>query len=237
MILVVTTRMVFPSYDFVRNLMAALGQDTGSIFRYSPHENTFLNIIYRQLLNDASDIPDRDELLRFIISITKSTGGATEEWEGKRNMIDLWPLVKRYYYDPRTKGSNSIKQILPSILNRSGKLKEKYSQPIYGAQNGIPSLNFTDWTWVKFHGNAVVDPYKLLPQMFQDVPEQEQEFLSDSSELREGGAAMTAYARMQFEEMSAYEREEIRTALLKCCELDTLAMVMIYEGWQDLIFQ
>jgi hypothetical protein len=42
---------------------------------------------------------------------------------------------------------------------------------------------------------------------------------------------------MQFEEMSEYERSEIRKALLKYCELDTLAMVMIYEGWQDLINQ
>ncbi|GAB6153615.1 hypothetical protein JCM17380_23650 [Desulfosporosinus burensis] len=51
-----------------------------------------------------------------------------------------------------------------------------------------------------------------------------------------GGAALTAYARMQFEEMSKYERTEIEKALLKYCELDTLAMVMIYEGWKDLIY-
>ena len=35
--------------------------------------------------------------------------------------------------------------------------------------------------------------------------------------------------------MSEYEREEIRKALLKYCELDTMAMVMIYEGWKDLL--
>jgi hypothetical protein len=227
----------FPSYDFVRNLMAALNQDNGSIFRYSPHENTFLNIIYWQLVGDTSYIHDRKKLLDFIISITKSTNDSIDQWEGKRSMIDLWLLVKRYYYDPRTKGSNSIKQILPSILNRSNKLKEKYSQPIYGAKKGITSLNFTDWTWVQFDGDTVIDPYKLLPKMFQDVPEEEVEFLTESSDLREGGAAMTAYARMQFEEMSNYERGEIRKALLKYCELDTLAMAMIYEGWQDLIFQ
>ncbi len=44
-----------------------------------------------------------------------------------------------------------------------------------------------------------------------------------------------AYARMQFEEMTDYERQEISRALLKYCELDTLAMVMLYEGWLDLI--
>jgi len=61
------------------------------------------------------------------------------------------------------------------------------------------------------------------------------DILSDDDELRDGGAALTAYARMQFEEMTDYEREEIRKALLKYCELDTMAMVMIYEGWKDLL--
>lgn len=61
------------------------------------------------------------------------------------------------------------------------------------------------------------------------------ELLTEEDEIREGGAAMTAYARLQFEEMSDYEREAIRAALLKYCELDTLAMVMIYEGWRELV--
>ena len=69
--------------------------------------------------------------------------------------------------------------------------------------------------------------------MFQDMTEQENEMLSESDELKSGGAAMTAYARMQFEEMSKAEREEIEKALLKYCELDTLAMVMLYEGWKS----
>ena len=71
--------------------------------------------------------------------------------------------------------------------------------------------------------------------MFQDISEKDFALLSDSDELRDCGAALTAYARMQFEEMSEYERLEIEKALLKYCELDTLAMVMIYEGWKDLV--
>lgn len=42
---------------------------------------------------------------------------------------------------------------------------------------------------------------------------------------------------MQFEDMSDYERAEIERGLLKYCELDTLAMVMVYEGWRDQLFQ
>ena len=94
-----------------------------------------------------------------------------------------------------------------------------------------------DWQWVRFDDGRVIDPYKILPRMFQDVSDKDLRILSDDDELRDGGAALTAYARIQFEEMSDYERDEIRRALLKYCELDTLAMVMIYEGWKDLLQQ
>jgi hypothetical protein len=43
---------------------------------------------------------------------------------------------------------------------------------------------------------------------------------------------MMAYARLQFEDMSDQERTEITSALKRYCELDTLAMLMIYEAWK-----
>ena len=218
----------FPNYDFMRCLKRDVEQDEGSIFRYAAHENTYLNLIYRQLMEDPDDIPDRDELCRFIRTITQSVGSSAEQWEGSRKMIDMCQLVKRYYYDPATKGSNSIKQVLPAILNSSAFLQSKYSEPIYGADDGITSLNYRNWTWIEIDEGRVLDPYKLLPKMFQDISEKDFALLSDSDELRDGGAALTAYAKMQFEEMSGYERSEISKALLKYCELDTLAMVMIY---------
>ena len=54
----------------------------------------------------------------------------------------------------------------------------------------------------------------------------------DDSIIAEGGAAATAYARLQFEQMNAQTRERIESALLRYCELDTLAMAMIVEAWQ-----
>ena len=232
-----TERGVFPNYEFLRALKAQLENDNGTIFRYSNHENTFLNMIYRQLQADQQNIVDRDELCEFIRLITHSVGGSVEQWLGKRNMVDMWEIVKRFYYDPATNGSNSIKQVLPAILNSSTFLQDKYSKPIYGAADGIPSLNYQDWQWIRFKDGKVTDPYKILPKMFQDVSDKDMGILSDDDELRDGGAALTAYARMQFEEMSDYEREEIRKGLLKYCELDTMAMVMIYEGWLDLLQQ
>jgi hypothetical protein len=232
-----TTPGFFPNYEFVRNLKRELESDWGSIFRYATHENTFLNFIYQQLKSDQNNVPDREELCRFIRSITRSSGKSEEQWEGERSMIDLLELVKRYYYNPATNGSNSIKYVLPAILNSSKYLQEKYSRPIYGANEGIPSSNYRDWIWIRFENNHVLDPYKLLPRMFRDIPENELELLSSDDELREGGSALAAYARMQFEEMSEYERQEIKSALLKYCELDTMAMVMLFEGWHNMVNQ
>ena len=46
---------------------------------------------------------------------------------------------------------------------------------------------------------------------------------------------MTAYARLQFEDLSPNRRKEIEAGLLRYCELDTLAMVMIFEAWTDIV--
>jgi Domain of unknown function(DUF2779) len=229
-------RGVFPNYDFVRALKKELEGDDGSIFRYATHENSTLVEISRQLAEDPNPPEDRAALRQFIRSITTSTKDSTEQWDGARTMIDLRKMVLRYYYDPVTNGANSIKVVLPAILNNSDFLKKKYAQPIYGGKGGIPSLNFKDMVWIKMDGNKVIDPYKQLPKMFADISDRDFERISSSEddELNNGGAAMTAYAHLQYEEMSEKEREEISVALLRYCELDTLAMVMIYEAWANL---
>ena len=222
---------VFPNYDTVRELKRQLEQDNGTIFRYATHENTYLVFVYNQLLDDPNPPADRDELCEFIRTITTS-----RQWHGTRSMVDLCELVKKYYYDPATHGSNSIKKVLPAILNSSSYLQGKYSKPVYGTENGIKSLNFTDWTWVKFNEDGtVMDPYDLLPPVFDKATDASIELISDDGELKEGGAAMIAYCRMQFSEMSDLERDRLKAALLKYCELDTFAMVMIYEAWREML--
>ncbi|MFD0749169.1 hypothetical protein ACFQZS_03385 [Mucilaginibacter calamicampi] len=68
-------------------------------------------------------------------------------------------------------------------------------------------------------------------------PEQLDELCEENGkELKDGGAAMIAYVKMQFADMTEEEQAFYYNALLKYCELDTLAMVMIYEGWKDHLF-
>jgi len=224
---------VFPNFEFVRNLKSELENDNGSIFRYAAHENTVLNQIMAQLQEVGSDmVPDKKELIDFIQSVSH---GANHS--GNRDMIDLLKLVKNYYYHPVMGGSNSIKAVLPAVLSSSEHIQAKYSKPIYGKTSQIKSLNFDEgWVWIQWDekGN-IISPYKLLPPIFDNLTDEEiAEFLM-SSGISDGGAAMTAYAKMQFAEITDFERERIISGLLKYCELDTMAMVIIWEYWFNLI--
>ncbi len=223
----------FPNFIFVRNLKKALENDNGTIFRFGSHENSILNAIIIQLTE--SDQKDKLELIAFIKTITNSTKKNATSWEGERNMVDINNLVKEFYYNPYTKGSNSIKAILPAALNSSNFLREKYSQAI-GSIN-ITSKNFApDHIWLKTEGDEIVNPYKMLPPIFEGWSELEiLDNLSDIENIADGGAALTAYSKLQFQDMTEKERAEITQGLLKYCELDTLAMVMIYEHFTELI--
>jgi len=46
--------------------------------------------------------------------------------------------------------------------------------------------------------------------------------------------AATTFAKLQFEDLAEDEREALKIALLRYCELDTLAMVMIAESWLNI---
>lgn len=229
---------IFPNFDFVRALKKALGKDHGTVLRYAAHENTVLSEIRTQLLR--SQEKDRDDLVAFIESIATAPKPKSKKeslaWRTVRPMVDLCDLVKRFYLSPAMQGSASLKIVLPTILNESKYLQNKYSKPIYGP-GGIQSLNFkTPVTWIKLESNGQIsDPYQVLDPVFTEYDLERIERIMDDEDLRDGGAAMTAYAMMQFTEMSAEERQKRKEALLRYCELDTLAMVMLYEFWKNAI--
>jgi hypothetical protein len=222
----------FPNFIFARALRNALMHDNGSIFRFATHENTILNAIIEQL-NESNEV-DKLELIGFLKSISKSKKDSAEHWDGERNMIDLNAVVKDYYYNPYTKGSNSIKAVLPAALKSSAFLKNKYGSPI--GQLNISSKNFADnHIWLQSENGEVLNPYKLLPPVFEGWSEMElEENISEIEDIADGGAALTAYAKLQYQDMTDNERSQITKGLLMYCELDTLAMVMIYEHFLEI---
>lgn len=223
---------VFPNFDFLRELKRSIECNEGTIFCYSHHENSILNAIKEQLETAASPQSDHDDLIAFVKQIAKPKNDSRDSWDAPRLMVDLLEVVKRYLYLPATRGSNSIKYVLPAVLNDSPKLAAKYSQKLYEQSGGATSLNFDeDWRWLveDEHSGLIVDPYKRLPPIFDGYGQEVDERLANFSNVDNGGAALTAYAKLQFEDLRPEERNMVEVALFKYCELDTLAMVMLFE--------
>ena len=155
-----------------------------------------------------------------------------------RAMYNLCRLSKDAYFRVSTKGSNSIKKVLPAVMATSPLLREAYSQATYGSPGGIASKNYSGFTWWRpdDHGNPQ-DPYSLLKSYGEDLLGETLLASEDPDDLvvAEGGAATTAYARLQFETLIPDTRANINEALLRYCELDTLAMVMIVQAWRDFL--
>ena len=240
----------FPNFEFVRQLKRQLEEDDGTIFRYAAHENTILRAIRKQI-SDSHDVSESEkhELISFIDNITQPTDEEAKAGvidKSTRKMVDLLKIVKWYYYHPDMKGSNSIKAVLPAILNSSKAIQEKYSKPIYGRE--IPSENYKNGetvTWIKLGPDGkVVNPYKELKPIadFLGVTEEEleqydreqseKESENKSSSIANGGAALAAYTKLQFcdEKMT----EALKNALLRYCELDTMSMVFIWEYFHEM---
>lgn len=212
-----TTPGKFPNFEFVRALKDSLESDDGAVLRYAPHENTVLCQIRDQLLESTE--PDLEELVEWIQTLATPPERLAGDWKPTRQFVDMWEWVKKYCYLPEMGGSNSIKKVLPAVLRAADftRLKQRFGEWIQPGPDGKPA-----------------DPYKQLPPVFTDVDLTELRKViaaDEDSEIADGGAAMVAYRRLQFSEMTPAERQATNAALLRYCGLDTLAMVMIYDWW------
>lgn len=199
------------------------------MFRWSHHENNVLSSLRNRLIEE--DLPGDQDLAAFIQLITHQSGSPP----GLRDMVDLCGLSQRYFYAPGTRGSSSLKKVLPALMRNSQFLRQTYSQAVYGTA-AMPSQNLQEpvaW-WVPDAQGQPRDPYDLLPRVFSDLVVEHQAELDDETQngLQDGGAAMAAYARLQQETLSPIVRGAIEQALLRYCELDTLAMVMAVQAWR-----
>jgi hypothetical protein len=220
--------------DFLRALKRALAVNDGTVMTWSPYENTVLNTIIRQIefMNDAP--ADSTELVEFAKTLTVLKAGRDLVRRGDREMFDLCKLSEKVFFHQYTGGSNSIKKVLPAMLQASDLLRETYSRSTYGGGQ-LNSKNFIEsiaW-WQAAEDGLPLDPYQLLPPVFSDLDLPiDDEGDADQTRLNQGGAAVMAYARLQFESIERDERARWETALKKYCELDTLAMVMVVQGWR-----
>jgi hypothetical protein len=124
-------------------------------------------------------------------------------------IVDMCALAKDGYFHPEMKGSLSIKYVLPAIWRNVAELRE------------VPW--FRKYSATK--DDAVLNPYATLPPL----PIGEKDEL-----VTEGTGAMRAYQAMVYGEESTDARikENWKRLLLQYCELDTMAMVIIFEHWR-----
>jgi hypothetical protein len=239
-----TDEQTNPNIKFVRALRAALmpqGKFAGTVFRYHNHENTVLRALRSKIV--VSDESDKSALLEFIDLITKPGGKEGEHGlvAGAKEMVDLHRLVQEGYYSKVAGGSISLKHILPAILHDAPEVAALFSRAGLFGGAAITSQNFTaadGHVWLQpAKGN---DPYKTLPPIFQGEYAGLNEMLArlagddDEGAINHGGMAMTSWSFTQFADMGTAEREAIRNALLRYCELDTLAMVILVMGLFEL---
>ena len=71
---------------------------------------------------------------------------------------------------------------------------------------------------------------KKYPIAYSTTVDESVEGATDSNDiLNNGGLANANYAKLQYDGLTNDEKLKLKNALLRYCELDTMAMVLIYE--------
>lgn len=201
----------YPNYELIRRLMDIPDISNGTIVQYSNFERNALKIIRRELRDEAEMVPDSLRLLQWIEDII---GRNDSNHPPSPYLADLSRLVKNFYYNSEMENSLSIKDVLQSVMTRSDYLAQTYSQP-------YNSENFEDIIWWQSGSSGKAkNPYTILQE-------------SGSDAVRRGTEAMCIYGKLITGNMSKKEKSAHRESLLRYCELDTLAMVMIYQHWKQ----
>lgn len=205
----------YSNYQLIRKLKAIPDILSGTLVQYSNFERNALKTIRQELKQDWESVADASELYDWTGEIIRRNDSSSSS---SPFLADLSRMVKSYYYNHYMQDSLSIKDVLQSVLTISPRLKELYSKP-------YSSSNFESMVWWQLAGkNEAQSPYRLMAESEQEV-----------EGVRRGTEAMVVYAKLLSEDLSDTRREAYKKALLRYCEVDTLAMLMIYQHWNSLM--
>ncbi|HEX6982539.1 MAG TPA: DUF2779 domain-containing protein [Balneolaceae bacterium] len=201
----------YVNYELIRQLKKVPGITEGTIVQYSNFERHALKTIRRELMEERDKIDDADELILWIEKIIRRRDSSHHQ---APFMADLSRQVKHFYYNREMENSLSVKDVLRSVMSHSEFLKQKYSKP-------YSSRNFDGIIWWQPDGeHGARNPYELLTE-------------KEAGAIRRGTEAMVVYGKLLSQKLPEDELKHYRQSLLRYCELDTLAMVMIYQHWQQ----
>lgn len=131
------------------------------------------------------------------------------EWMTASHMVDMNKLTLNHYFHPLMKGKTSIKNVLDAVWTTNPRLRKRFPE------------------YVREESGKLLSPHKSLPSLVIN---------GRDAFVNEGTGAITAYQSMLYgPQDTAATREQWKQLLLKYCKLDTLAMVMIYWHWNELL--
>lgn len=201
----------YSNYQLVRRLMKIPDILKGTLVQYSEFERNALKTVRKEIKKEKDEVSDASELYSWLSEIIRRNDSTRKT---SPYLADLSRMVKSHYYNSQMQDSLSIKDVLQSVMTVSPRLKELYSQP-------YSSSNFKSMIWWQpGSDDQARSPYRLITKNEEKV-----------QDVRRGTEAMVVYSKLLSEDLTKEQRQAYKKALLRYCEVDTLAMLMIYQHW------
>jgi len=202
-----------PNVGFLESLRKLLGEQ-GTIYHWADYEV----VVTQELADEIRGDESKADLVSWV-DRNWGTNAKTKKTAVKsERCLDLVVISRGHFYDPAMKGSHSIKKVLPVVWKNPAiqKLFPKYA--------------------VDQHGQPVKSPYDALPALtLQDSKDNALDLskLDDLDVVKNGPGAMLAYEHVRYGLAAGDQaaRKSIRRQLMRYCELDTAAMVMVWKYW------
>ena len=211
----------FPNFAFAQSLRQQIG-NKGTVYVWSHYEQSTLQRVLTQIEEWVKR--DAQEALRVSGLRSPAELDALADWidqllghmddKSKRHdsprIRDLHKLALEHYFHPEMLGRTSIKVVLPAIWRHDSALRANpwFSGYLQLGPDGQP-----------------LDPYKTLPALPLGEDDEDEAIV-------EGTGAIRVYQDLIFRQEVDPQVKVNREQLLKqYCQLDTLAMVMIWKHW------
>ena len=204
----INTDTLYPNLEFANQLRNCIG-NVGSVMIWSEYQIKQLQSIFTSML----EIPD------FDLTLKKWIEGLIiqDQNDSFKRMIDMNDWAKEFYFQTERGGYKSIKLVLPAVLksNKSTQIEEL-----------LDDIGL----FKKDSDGNTINPYDILPEISI-------EYKGQKIIVKDGSGPMLAYQDMVYglNRDNNEVKNKYKQALLDYCRLDTLAMVIIWEHWMQLL--
>jgi len=205
-----------PGIELLDRLRCAVGT-SGTVLIWSKYELTQLKNLKTRLQDEPKDV--QADLIDWVSRLIRSADDANTP--GTARIVDQHDLVVKHWFHPLMQNRTSLKVALPSALDAAprGRIDE-----------WLAELGFT----APETGARPENPYKLLPSFNIPGLPGEESSEGERVSVEDGVEAMYAYRDMLYGRyMNRLDQhQKIREVLLRYCQLDTLAQVIVWEHWR-----